>query len=156
MNTLKNKLSISVIIATFNRAKMLEEVLLSLTQQTRPPEEVIIVDNNSSDNTKEIVANFIDKLNIKYVLEKRRGIPVARNTGVKNSSGDIIVFTDDDCIAEKEWLHYLELPFLRDPSIGMVGGEILPQRTKGTLVEEYCIADAVMRVGQVPKEENLP
>jgi len=154
MNALKNKLNISVIIITSNRAKMLEGVLVSLVQQTRLPEEVVVVDNNSSDNTKEIAENFKGKLNIKYVLEVRKGIPIARNTGVGKSSGEIIVFTDDDCVADINWLHYLELSFLRDPSIGVVGGEILACRVKGGFVEEYCIADALMRVGLKPKEER--
>lgn len=134
---------------------MLEDTLLSLVKQTRIPEEVIVVDNGSSDNTKEIAANFSGKLNIKYILEREKGVPAARNTGIKSSSGDIIAFIDDDCLADKEWLHYLELPFLKDPSIGMVGGERLAYRTTGTLVEEYCIADASMRVGLSPKEKSL-
>jgi len=154
MSAIKDKLTISVIIVTLNRASMLEGALFSLVQQTRLPEEVIVVDNNSSDNTGEIVANFKGRLNIKYILETKKGIPISRNTGVENASGDIIVFTDDDCVVDKEWLHYLVLPFLRDPSIGMVGGEILPWRSKGTIVEEYSIADALMRVGHNFQEEK--
>jgi len=156
MDTLKDKLNISVVIVTLNRAMMLEELFVSLTRQTRVPDEVVVVDNGSTDNTREIAENFKSRLNIKYVLEKRKGIPIARNTGVQNSTGEIIVFTDDDCVADREWLHYLELPFLRDTSIGMVGGEILAQRSKGTITEDYCIADALMRVGFKPKKEALP
>jgi len=156
MDNLKDKLNISVVIVTLNRAMMLEDSLISLTRQTRMPDEVVVVDNGSTDNTREIAENFKSRLNIKYVLEKRKGIPIARNTGVKNSTGEVIVFTDDDCMADKEWLHYLELPFLRDHSIGMVGGEILAQRSKGTVTEDYCIADALMRVGFKPKKEALP
>jgi glycosyltransferase involved in cell wall biosynthesis len=155
MDTLKNKLRISVIVVTFNRANMLRDALVSLTGQTRSPEEVIVVDNDSGDTTKDVVFQFKNSLNVRYVLEKTRGIPSARNTGIKTSTGDIIVFMDDDCVADKEWLHYLELPFLRDPSIGIVGGEILAYRTKGNIVEEYCIADAMMRVGKGMHKEDL-
>ena len=155
MDVQGNKLRFSVIIPTFNRAKMLEEALRSLTLQTRIPEEVIVVDNNSCDNTKEVTEQFSYQLNIKYIMEKMQGTSTARNTGIKNSSGDIVVFLDDDCVANKEWLHYLELPFLRDPSIGMVGGEILACRVKGTLIEDYCIADAMLRVRLSPKEEDV-
>ena len=148
------KFKISVIIVTYNRAAMLEDALLSLTRQVRLPDEVVVVDNGSSDNTKEIIKSFDSKLVIKYVLEDKRGIPIARNAGIKNSTGDIIAFTDDDCVPDKEWLHYLELPFLRDPAIGMVGGEILACRVKGTIVEDYCIADALMRVGSILKKDK--
>ncbi|MFA5411669.1 MAG: glycosyltransferase family A protein [Candidatus Omnitrophota bacterium] len=144
---LKKKMIISVVIPTFNRAKILEEALTSLAAQTRIPDEVVVVDNNSSDNTKEVVESFNHGLKIKYVLEPTQGTSTARNTGIKNASGDIIVFFDDDCVADKEWLHYLEQPFLGDPFIGVVGGEIFACRVKGTLVEDYCIADALLRVG---------
>ena len=155
MDTQGNKLRLSVVIVTFNRAEMLMGALESLTGQLRVPDEVVVVDNNSSDNTKEVVEGFVGKLNIKYILERIQGTSMARNTGVNNSSGDIIVFFDDDCVANKEWLHYLELPFLRDASIGMVGGEILACRVKGTLIEDYCIADAMLRVGLQPKEKSI-
>lgn len=146
-NTPDNKLTISVVIPTFNRAMILKEALESLVAQTRKPDEVVVVDNNSSDNTKEVVENFNHGFNVIYVLEPRQGTSTARNTGIKKASGDIVVFIDDDCVADREWLHHLELPFLRDPSIGLVGGEILGCRVKGTLVEDYCIADALLRVG---------
>ena len=107
------KLSISVVIPTFNRAEILREALISLAKQTRLPEEVVIVDNNSSDNTKEVAESFSPQLNIKYVMERTQGTSTARNTGIKSASGDIIAFIDDDCLADREWLRYLELPFLR-------------------------------------------
>ncbi|MFA5389077.1 MAG: glycosyltransferase family A protein, partial [Candidatus Omnitrophota bacterium] len=121
--------------------------------QTRLPDEVLVVDNNSSDNTREVVDNFNHGLKIKYVLERTQGTSIARNTGIKNASGDIIVFFDDDCVAEKEWLHYTELPFLKDPSIGMVGGEVLACRIKGSLIEDYCIAEAMMKLGFDSKKD---
>ena len=135
-----------MVIITFNRAGMLEDVLLSLVRQKRLPDEVVVVDNNSTDSTKEVAEGFKKRLNIRYVFEEGKSIPVARNTGIKNSSGDIIAFTDDDCLTDKEWLYYVELNFIRDPSIGMVGGEILHYKTKGTIIEEFCIEDAMMRV----------
>ncbi|HOW58725.1 MAG TPA: glycosyltransferase family A protein [Candidatus Omnitrophota bacterium] len=150
----QKKLKISVIIVTFNRATMLEDALSSLVQQVRFPDEVVVVDNGSSDHTREVIKHFEEELPIKYIFENKKGIPVARNTGILNATGDIVVFTDDDCVADKKWLHHLELPFLRDPAIGMVGGEILACRVKGTLVEDYCIADAVMRVGSSSKENH--
>lgn len=155
MNIPEHKLKISVIIPTYNRAEMLKGALFSLMKQARIPDEVVVVNNNSSDNTPEVVADFKDKLNIKYLIEPTQGTSTARNTGIKNASGEIIVFLDDDCVADENWLHYLELPFLRDSSIGMVGGEIFACRVKGTLVEDYCIADAMLRVGLCPDADSI-
>lgn len=146
MSILDNDLNISVVVVTFNRAEMLKEILSSLAEQIRCPDEVIIVDNNSTDNTKEIVDSFRGSINIIYVLERGVSIASARNAGVKMASGDIVAFTDDDCVADKEWLYYLEMNFLRDPSIGMVGGEILPYKIQGNIIEEYCTDDALMRM----------
>ncbi|MCG6534401.1 MAG: glycosyltransferase family 2 protein [Syntrophales bacterium LBB04] len=155
MESQENKSQISVVIITFNRAQMLADVLASLTEQKRLPDEVVVVDNNSRDDTKQVALSFKDRLNIKYVFEGKQGVSFARNTGIANASGDIIAFIDDDCVAQKEWLYYLELPFLRDPSIGIVGGDILAYRVKGNLIEDFCIAEEMLRVGTfLSKEEN--
>ena len=134
---MKKNLSISVIVITFNRAKSLQDTLLSLARQERQPDEVIVVDNASTDNTKEIVLSFRNKFNIKYIYEKRRGIPYARNTGVKNATKDIIAFTDDDCVADRNWLKYLEIPFIKDPHVGVVGGEVSHLKAGKSIVDEF-------------------
>lgn len=134
---MKNNLSISVIVVTFNRAKSLQDTLLSLTRQERQPDETIVVDNASTDNTKETVLSFRNKLNIKYVYEKRRGIPYARNTGIENATKDIIAFIDDDSVADRNWLKYLEIPFIKDPHIGVVGGEVSYLKAGQNVTDEF-------------------
>jgi len=118
-----NSLSVSVVIITLNRAEWLKDALISLTKQSRSPDEVVVVDNGSTDHTKEIALSFSDRLPLKYVLESVRGIPFARNTGVRNATGDIVAFIDDDSVADENWLKYIEIPFIKDPHIGAVGGE---------------------------------
>lgn len=120
---MEGDLSISVVIITLNRADWLKDALTSLTKQSRLADEVIVVDNGSEDHTREVILNFSDRLNIKYVYEGVRGIPHARNAGVQNTTGDIIAFIDDDTVADENWLKYIEIPFIKDPSIGAVGGE---------------------------------
>ena len=134
---MKNSLSISVIIVTLNRAESLKETLTSLVKQSRQPDEVIVVDNGSRDNTKELTLSFSDRLNIKYIYEGQRGIPYARNTGIRNATTDIIAFIDDDCVADKNWLKYLEIPFIKDPYIGVVGGEVCHLKAGQGIVDEF-------------------
>ncbi len=134
---MKKSLSISVVIVTLNRAELLQDTLVSLVRQERQPDEVIVVDNGSTDNTKEIVLSFRNKLNIKYVYEGQRGIPHARNAGIGNVTKDIIAFTDDDCVADRNWLKYLEIPFIKDPHIGIVGGEVSYLKTEQSIVDEF-------------------
>ncbi len=132
-------LFISVVIATRNRAESLKDTLASLTGQSRQADEVIVVDNGSSDHTREVVTSFRDMSNISYVYEAVKGIPHARNTGIQEAKGDIVVFIDDDCVAEEDWLKNLEIPFIRDPNIGVVGGEITYYKIGESRLEAFYI-----------------
>ena len=73
---------------------MLKRCLLSIVNQTIIPDEVIVVDNASDENTKKIILSFKKELPSKYILEKKVGIPYARNIGIRESSGSIILMTD--------------------------------------------------------------
>ena len=128
---------ISVVIATRNREHWLADTLESLTKQTRPPNEIIVVDNASEDNTREVVFRFQDRLPVKYVYEGKKGIPYARNCGVKVARGGIIAFLDDDSSADENWLKYIETPFIRDPNIGIVGGLIKPHNVNNGPIEKF-------------------
>jgi glycosyltransferase involved in cell wall biosynthesis len=149
---LEKKLFISAAIITFNRAEWLKDALASLTRQTRPPDEVVVVDNGSKDHTKDVVLNFSDRLNIKYVYEPVRGIPHARNTAIKNATGDIIVSIDDDCVADENWLKQIEKPFIKDPHIGIVGGNVTYFRVGEGSVEEFYIKNMSSSLGTGKRE----
>lgn len=138
---MESRLSISVMIITRNRAESLKDTLTSLTRQTRQPDEVVVVDNSSTDNTKEIISSFSDKLNIKYVYEAVKGIPHARNAGVRNAISDIIASIDDDCVADENWLKYIEIPFIKDPNIGVVGGNVTYFR-----VGKVMLKNSILRI----------
>ena len=101
-------IDISVIVPTFNRAKSLEDTLKSICEQTLSSNryEVIVVDNSSTDNTFMLTEQFVRTCpNIRYVLEHQRGLLYCRHRGVKESrSNNILVFIDDDIIAEKNYL----------------------------------------------------
>ena len=134
---MEQALTVSVVIATRNRAEWLRDTLNSVARQSRCPDEVVVVDNASTDRTREVVLSFADQLNIRYVHEPRRGIPYARNTAVRSATGDIVAFIDDDCIASEDWLKYIEIPFLRDPNVGAVGGEVSYARVGDGTVEAF-------------------
>ena len=92
-------MTLSVVIATKDRAAFLARALDSLAQQRDAPEfEVVVVDNGSGDETQSVVtqrsANSPFALHLEFVPEPNRGL--ARNRGVARSSGDVIVFVDDD------------------------------------------------------------
>ncbi len=113
---------ISVIIITYNRCRELERCLNSLMAQKNSQFEIIVVDGGSTDCTTDLIKQYP----INFVRElKRSGISAARNLGISNSKGDIVVFLDDDAIAENGWLESLVKPF-EDERIAGVSGKVIP------------------------------
>ncbi|MBI5099768.1 MAG: glycosyltransferase family 2 protein [Nitrospirae bacterium] len=99
---MKTTLPLSVIICTFNRADYLKQVFQSLISQTlmREKYEIVVIDDGSSDNTKEVVASYIKAIPIKYFYQNNAGLASAKNHGVYASCGEILLFLDDDDIAD--------------------------------------------------------
>jgi glycosyltransferase involved in cell wall biosynthesis len=84
------------------------------------------VDNASTDDTKKVVETFAEnsRVPIRYVLEKAVRLSLARNSGLSNSSGDILAFTDDDCIVDPFWLSTISEEFREDTSLALLGGRV--------------------------------
>jgi len=86
---------VSVIIPTYNRARLLAEAINSVINQTFQDFEIIVADGSSTDNTKEVALGFGSK--VKYFNEEHTGLPASgRNLGLRNASGDLIAFLDSD------------------------------------------------------------
>ena len=91
----KNNLLISVIIPVYNGEKYIEDCLKNICEQTYQNIEVIVVNDGSTDKTKELIENYrdnrINKINI-----KNGGVSNARNIGIRNATGDYLMFVDSD------------------------------------------------------------
>ena len=114
---------ISVIIPVYNDSKRLKICLKALENQTYPQNlyEVIVVDNNSEENIREVVNCFSQVI---LTTEKKRGSYAARNKGITLAKGEILAFTDSDCIPAVNWLE-MGVKTLKSPSnCGLVGGKI--------------------------------
>ncbi len=127
---------VTVTICTYNRARWLRETLAFITRQSYPSDrwELIIVDNNSSDDTRAAVAEFSSAPQPpRYVFEAAQGSSYARNRGIAEARGDIIVFSDDDMLGGPEWLTLLVEPFLRpgNEKVGAVAGDVIPVFPEG-------------------------
>lgn len=104
--------ALSLIICTRNRAASLRRCLDALdTQELADVSgEVVLVDNGSTDNTTEVMEAFAEKAQcpVRFLSEEKPGLGRARNTGVTTASGNVLVFTDDDC--------YLTPGYIREAS----------------------------------------
>ncbi|MFA5410934.1 MAG: glycosyltransferase family A protein [Candidatus Omnitrophota bacterium] len=119
----------SIIIPTYNRLDLLKRVLFSIENQTLAHDsyEVIIVDDGSKDKTSEFVKKYIENKSwVKYIEQRHLGPAKARNTGIKKALGDILVFTDSDCVCDREWLRQITAPYSENDIIGVVGHTICP------------------------------
>lgn len=91
--------------------------------------EIIISNNNSTDSTEELADNYIKEYpnRIKYIKEPRQGVHFARNSAAKIADGEILYFTDDDMIADRNLLSEIVKVFELDSKIASVTGRVLPK-----------------------------
>ncbi len=94
-----NDCRLSVIIPSYNRAVFLPEAIESVLSQTYPVFEIIVVDDGSTDETKEVCASYPT---VQYIYQSNQGVSAARNTGMRVSKGEYLLFLDsDDCLLPK-------------------------------------------------------
>ncbi len=135
---------VTVIIPIYNGEQDLPDLLNCLYQQSydRALVEYLLVDNNSSDRTGDILRSAIEQgaknnFNLRYLTENKiQSSYAARNLGIRNSSYDILAFTDADCRPQTDWLLNLVKPFI-NPQIGIVVGEIIALHGN-SLLEQYA------------------
>ena len=119
----------TVVIPTYNRASSLRRALRSVVDLSISPElyEVVVVDNNSTDDTPQVVQDFLHSgVPIQYVKESRLSFTVARHAGANAAKGRILSYIDDDVVVDRGWLAAVIEVFEGDDAVGIVGGPILP------------------------------
>jgi glycosyltransferase involved in cell wall biosynthesis len=127
---------VSVIVPTYREAR-LERCLRALTAQDYPHYEVIVVNNDPSDPLKKTRRRFST---VQFLEESARGSYAARNTGIEHAKGEVIAFTDADCIPDPDWLKNGVSALLERKKCGLVAGRIdtVPmEESSPTLAEVY-------------------
>ncbi|MGD1713443.1 glycosyltransferase [Dapis sp. BLCC M172] len=116
---------ISAIICTHNRDTYLGSAIDSLLAQDFPGSfEVVVVDNASKDRTREVVEARLANPKLKYVYEPVTGLSVARNTGAKTASAEILAYLDDDAVASSQWLRVLNEAYESNNKLAIAGGKV--------------------------------
>jgi len=112
-------MTISVIVCAHNEARYLPACLHSVLAQSRLPDELLVINNASTDETS-LVASQIP--HVRVVDEPRKGLVVARETGRRHASGDLLIYLDADCRAPLTWLERIERRFDRDAVLIALSG----------------------------------
>ena len=118
---------LSVIIATYQRREFLAACLDSLSRQSRVPDEVIVVTVASDSASRNFLGEYMRAhAMVREAVTGRPDIVAAENAGLKEASGDIVCFIDDDAVAPVTWVEMIARRYDDDPSLGGVGGPVIP------------------------------
>ena len=123
--------NLTVLICTWNRARLLRETLDSLAH-VRVPDglcwDVLVIDNNSTDDTASVVQERSQTFPValRYVFEPRQGKSAAMNTGIRESHHPLIAFADDDVKVSRDWLTAVAAGFREHPDAAYLGGSVAP------------------------------
>ncbi|PYR56975.1 MAG: hypothetical protein DMF91_20615 [Acidobacteria bacterium] len=120
---------ISVIVATYNRAALLNECLDHLRRQHfEPGDELIVVDNGSTDDTFAVIRRHqcLSAVPLRHLEEATPGKSRALSRAIAVASGDLLAFTDDDVTVETDWLDAIRTA-MADRDVALVGGPVEPR-----------------------------
>lgn len=110
---------ISVVIPVFNEENNIRDTLDSIYNNTMKPFEVIVADGGSSDSTVDIIRSEFK--NVILINNEKRTAAAGRNAGIKKASGNIIAFTDGDCVVDSNWIESINFFFEAYDIDGMRG-----------------------------------
>lgn len=116
----------SVVVPTFERVAALERCLDALASQSleRARFEVIVVDDGSARPPREAIARAAAVIDVRLIEQANAGPASARNAGARAARGEYVVFTDDDCRPDPEWLRAIDAVAMRHPGCA-VGGRVV-------------------------------
>lgn len=129
---------ISVLLTAINSENNLKNCLKSIRKNNYNKKyyEIIYVDAGSSDNSLKTAKKF----GAKIIVKKNANIPEGRNLGIKNSKGEILAFTDTDCVVDKNWLKEIDLELSKEGVLAVGGPNLIP---KAKTWFEKCIGTAL-------------
>jgi O-antigen biosynthesis protein len=114
---------VSVIVCSYNGGRTLAVCLDSLGKLNYPGYEVILVDDGSTDDTAYVASQFPQ---VRYIHQTNHGLSHARNTGAAAATGEVLAYTDSDCMADVDWLYYLIGTLVSGDYAGVGGPNITP------------------------------
>ncbi len=122
-------MKLTVAICTWNRERLLDQTLLQMRKLRIPDHiewELLIVNNKCTDNSDHVISRHSECLPIRRLWEPAQGLSRARNTAVREATGDYILWTDDDVLVDEYWIEAYARAFKLWPEAAIFGGPIRP------------------------------
>lgn len=118
---------ISILIATKNRPREIIACVRSILKNSNQQFEIIVIDQSTNQNTQDMLRSLRD-VRLISLRDRSGGKSVALNKGIPQARGDILAFTDDDCIVSKQWVQSIADSLREHPSVSAVFGQTKPYR----------------------------
>jgi len=120
---------VSVVVCTRNRPDLLDRCLGRLASLDPAPLEVLVVDQSDGEASAGVTCRQKERMpHLRRIPTPTRGLSRARNLGIREAQGDILAFTDDDCLVRKDWVGAVARAFSEFPEIAALTGGSLPER----------------------------
>ncbi|HYJ86169.1 MAG TPA: glycosyltransferase, partial [Pyrinomonadaceae bacterium] len=114
---------VSVIVCVYNGERTINDCLASLENLNYPNYEVVVVNDGSTDGTLQVAESYDY---IRLINQENQGLSAARNVGIDAARGEIIAFTDADCVADEDWLTHLVARFQASEFAAVGGPNLSP------------------------------
>ncbi len=113
---------IAVVSAVYNEEKHIARLIESLLAQSRMPEEIVFVDDGSKDGTAGVIESYAKQHPlIRLIRNTNQGPAASRNIAWRAAQADVVIFTDGDCVPDKDWIEKLLISFTSDDIAGVAG-----------------------------------
>jgi glycosyltransferase involved in cell wall biosynthesis len=143
---------VSVVMPVLNEARRIEACLDAIAaQQDAPTFEVVVVDNGSSDATPDLARGH--QIGARLAVERSRGPYAARNAGIREARGEIVAFTDADCLPDPRWL--TEGVRTIDSGADLVGGQVVQMASASPTVWERYDRATYLKQDQFIERERF-
>jgi glycosyltransferase involved in cell wall biosynthesis len=139
-----DKLSLTVIVLTYNCATTIGACLDSLVEQDHQDFEVLIVDDDSTDETMSILSEYDSLLRLTVLKNGSHVIPRGRNIGIANSQTDLVAFVDSDDSVARDWTRVIVETFDEDPEVALLSGYLVPAH-RSSAAHAISLNDAAIR-----------
>ncbi len=124
--------TISVVMCTRNRADLIGQAVGSVLESAHPAFELLVIDQSDSDDSERALQAVREDPRLRYIHTSRVGLSSAYNVGISLAQGELLAFTDDDCMVPSDWLTSIEAALEQHPEVELLYGQVLlPKALQG-------------------------